>query len=522
MRGENVAVIFGLKLRHLREAKGYGLKELSERVGLSPSYLNEIEKGKKYPKADKILQVAEALDVSFDELVSLKLGAPYNAIESLLESPILQAVPLSLLGLTPRDVIELITRSPREVGAFLHTLAEIARSYDMHVEHFYHAMLRSYQATHDNYFEDIENSAASLRRELGWEDRDALTLDELVAVLRDRYGVRTESEGLAGHPELSSFRSVWIAGPPQRLLLNPRLSDRQMAFQVSREIGYRELELKERGITSSRAEPASFEQVLNDFKASYYAGALLIDQERLVAGLRTLFKADSWEPGAFLDTMERFLVTPEMYMYRLTQVLPRRFHLRHYHFVRVNHDTARGSFHLNKLFNMSGLVIPSGLGVHEHYCRRWIATDLLKSLRARLAAGEREAPILAVQRAHYLHSGEQYFLVSLARPLALSPNVLTSVTLGVLIERGFQRAVRFWNDPAVPDAEVNLTCERCGLAPEACAQRVVPPTLHQEEEARAARARALEALLEESPPPPSGADPSAAEPGVVAGGRPLR
>ncbi|HLE37940.1 MAG TPA: helix-turn-helix transcriptional regulator, partial [Candidatus Acidoferrales bacterium] len=55
MRGENVAVIFGLKLHHLREAKGYGLKELSEKVGLSPSYLNEIEKGKKYPKADKIL-----------------------------------------------------------------------------------------------------------------------------------------------------------------------------------------------------------------------------------------------------------------------------------------------------------------------------------------------------------------------------------------------------------------------------------------------------------------------------------
>ena len=78
---------------------------------------------------------------------------------------------MSLLGLTPRHVIELITRSPREVGAFLHTLAEIARSYDMHVEHFFHAMLRSYQATHDNYFEEIEAAATRLREEAGWTPR---------------------------------------------------------------------------------------------------------------------------------------------------------------------------------------------------------------------------------------------------------------------------------------------------------------------------------------------------------------
>jgi transcriptional regulator with XRE-family HTH domain len=497
MRGENVAVIFGLKLRHLREAKGYGLKELSERVGLSPSYLNEIEKGKKYPKADKILQLAEALEVGFDDLVSLKLSPPYSAIESLLDSPILQAVPLSLLGLTPRDVIELITRSPREVGAFLQTLAGIARSYDMHVEHFFHAMLRSYQETHDNYFAEIEAAADKLRQEQDWEGRAAIGLAELSALLRERYGVDIEEEGLAGHPELSGFRSVWAAGPPERLLLNPRLSDRQKAFQVGREIGYRELSLGERGVTSSRAEPASFEQVLNDFKASYYAGAILIDQEQLVADLRALFRSEGWEPEAFRGIMERFQVTPEMFLYRLTQILPRRFHLRHYHFIRVSHDPARGSFQVNKLFNMSGLLIPTG--VLEHYCRRWIATDLLATLRARLSRGERGTPILGAQRVRYLHSGEQYFLISLARPLALTPGVLTSVTLGFLVDRVFQRTVRFWNDPAVPETTVHFTCERCGLSPEQCDRRAAPPDLYQEELARAERARALERLLEQGP-----------------------
>ncbi|MCH8882394.1 MAG: helix-turn-helix transcriptional regulator, partial [SAR324 cluster bacterium] len=157
MREEHLPIIFGLKLRRLRVGRGYGLAELSERSGLSLSYLNEIEKGKKYPKADKILQLAKALDTDYDELVSLKLGHPYGAIETLLDSPMVQALPLSLFGLAPRDIVNLIARSPREVGAFLHTLAELASSYDVHVEHFFYAMLRSYQQTHENHFEDIES-----------------------------------------------------------------------------------------------------------------------------------------------------------------------------------------------------------------------------------------------------------------------------------------------------------------------------------------------------------------------------
>ncbi|MEE8433622.1 MAG: helix-turn-helix transcriptional regulator, partial [bacterium] len=57
MKGENIPVIFGLKLRQLREVRGLGLKELSKLAHISPSYMTEIEKGKKYPKADKIMQL---------------------------------------------------------------------------------------------------------------------------------------------------------------------------------------------------------------------------------------------------------------------------------------------------------------------------------------------------------------------------------------------------------------------------------------------------------------------------------
>ena len=52
---EYIRLIFGLKLKQIRTEKNLSLFGLAKITGLSKSYLNEIEKGKKYPKRDKIL-----------------------------------------------------------------------------------------------------------------------------------------------------------------------------------------------------------------------------------------------------------------------------------------------------------------------------------------------------------------------------------------------------------------------------------------------------------------------------------
>jgi hypothetical protein len=498
MRGENLPIIFGLKLRQFREAKGYGLKELSERVGLSPSYLNEIENGKKYPKADKILHLSEALEVPYDDLVSVKLSEHYRPLEAFLDSPIIQALPLKLIGLSPRDVIELVTRAPQEVGALLNTLAEIANSYGMHVEHFFHAMLRSYQETHDNYFDEIEVAAAGFRKAHRWKSGTPVPLEALAKVLGEQFGVLIDETSLERHPELAGFRSVWVEGAPEQLLMNPRLSERQKAFQIAREIGYRDLKLKDRGITSSRAEVHSFEQVLNDFKASYYAGALLIDREALVHDLKALFGRAHWDGDAFLAIMQRFGVTPEMFLYRITQLAPKEFGLRHQHFVRVTHDPAGGSFHVTKQFNMAGLFMPTGTEWNEHYCRRWLPVSLLGDLAAQQKQGAGKGPVMAAQRAHFVNGQRDYFLISLARPLTLSPGTNASVTLGFLMDEDFRKVVRFAEDRAVPQAQVNETCQRCGLSLQECAVRAAPRSSFDHKLALEARNRALEKLLAEA------------------------
>ena len=84
LNNEKVKLIFGLKLKQLRQDKGIQLSELADRAGFSVSYLNEIEKGKKYPKADKIFALARAIETDYDTLVSMKLSKKLEPIEELL------------------------------------------------------------------------------------------------------------------------------------------------------------------------------------------------------------------------------------------------------------------------------------------------------------------------------------------------------------------------------------------------------------------------------------------------------
>ena len=53
MEEDYIKLIFGLKLKQIRTDRSLSLFGLSKLSGLSKSYLNEIENGKKYPKPDK-------------------------------------------------------------------------------------------------------------------------------------------------------------------------------------------------------------------------------------------------------------------------------------------------------------------------------------------------------------------------------------------------------------------------------------------------------------------------------------
>jgi transcriptional regulator with XRE-family HTH domain len=85
-----------LKLKQIRTDNKLSLFGLSKLSGFSKSYLNEIEDGKKYPKPDKLAILSEKLDVPYDQMLSLKSDKNLAPVGDLLQSKILQEIPLPI------------------------------------------------------------------------------------------------------------------------------------------------------------------------------------------------------------------------------------------------------------------------------------------------------------------------------------------------------------------------------------------------------------------------------------------
>lgn len=497
---DHLRFILGLKLKHERLDRGLSLKQVAEEAGLSISYLSEIEKGRKYPKTEKVLDLARALNVPFDDLISLRVGPTLDPLKQLFSSPLIQEFPFEMFGLEQQDIFGLITEEPQKAGALMQTFLEIGQMYNVTVEHFLFAALRSYQQLHNNYFEDLEAAATAFRRARGWTAGPP-SAAALQQYLVEAYNYEIDTDALAADPDLASFRSVYRTNGRPVLYVNRQLLPAQQAFVFAREIGFRELGLVNRPTTSSWIRAESFDQVLNNFKASYFAGALLIAQEAFMADLSDMFAATTWQPDRWDALVDRHQATPEMIFYRLTEVLPERFNLEDIFFMRFHNASHTDYTVMNKALNLSPVPIPHGLGMDEHHCRRWPGLQLLRALRAYHANGTTTPPPgPRAQRSHFMEQDADYFVLSMARPLSLTPNALSCVSIGIRIDAAFKKTVRFWNDPALQDREVNLTCERCPLPPTACSERAAPPSLHREQDAQARKEAALERLFSEAQP----------------------
>ena len=497
---DRLRLILGVKLRALRQERGLGLKELARTAGLSVSYLSEIEQGKKYPKPDKLVDLARALDVSYDDLVSLRVDKGLGAVKDAIDSPLLRSFPFQLFGVNPEDVVQLLAGVPDKSGALVQAVADMSRAYDARVEHFLLAALRAYQHIHGNSFPDLEAAADRLRQRLGIEGTpDAATLRAAL----EAGGYRIDTETLPRSPELRAFRSVLAPEAGPTLYVNGALHDEQLAFLYARELAFRELGAAHRPPTSPWITVDRFEEVLDNFRGSYVAGALLLPAAKIDRVLERLAESETWDPEAFLEALGRFRSTPEMFLHRLTQRVPEALGLDELYLLRFHHEAATDDFDLTKTFNLSRVPVPHGVAADEHYCRRWPSMQALAELdrRQARAAGRGETdngPVIVAQRQHFVEetagesAGGDFFVVSIARPLALRPGVNSAVSLGLRLTRATKRRVQFWDDPSLPRVDVSLTCERCPIAD--CRVRAAPPTVLRQQEAQARRQAAIDAL----------------------------
>ena len=492
-RTQQQRIVLGLKVRQFRQERGWNFEELGKRTGISVSYLNEIEKGKKYPQPENLQKLADALGITPEFLASPELTKQYAPLGDLLQSNFLNELPLDLFGIEIQQVVEIIARAPDRVNAFISALLEIARNYSLRDENFFFAALRAYQELHMNYFEDIEQAAETFVKTHHLPDDGGIPPQMLAELLSAEFNYKIDDKGLDPYPELNSLRSVYHPRK-RRLLLNSHLNERQRAFQLAKELGFNVLQLRERPSTSTLLRVNSFEEALNNYKAAYFAVAILINRGAFVRDLRSFFRMPAWDDRFLLHLMGRYQVSPEVLFQRFN-VLSRDFDLHKVFFLRFIHNLDTGKFDIDKELHLNRRHQPHASGLNEHYCRRWISLTLLNDLQnLQQETGDHTRMLAGVQRARFHDSQEEYLCLAVAKPGYPTKNRNVSVTLGILLDEQAREVIRFCDDPAIPRVTVNVTCERCALSD--CKQRVAPPTAVQKRDERKKMQETLNRLLE--------------------------
>ncbi len=479
LNNNNIKLIFGLKLKQLRVNKKFSITKLAEKSGVSISYLNEIENGKKYPKSDKIAAISSALNVTYDNLVSLKLTKKLRPIAELLDSNILEQLPLDHYGIDLNKLVVLLTNASLPLSALVSTLVELAKNSEMSEQNFSRTALRTYKEFNENYFEDIEKSVDKFIAKYKISQNVILKSSRLIKILTEKYNYIIDKDTLNKYPELSGIRSFVIPGNKNRILLNKNLSESQLTFTLGKELGYNYLNLKERNFAYSQMKVDSFDQLLNNFRASYFSSALILNKQKLVKYLKVFFNKKKWDPKSLLELFNKYNSSPEMTFQRIAALAPKYFNLNSMFFLRFNTTQYNREYNLIKEVRLNVNENPGGYATEEHYCRRWVSLSVLDKAKKHGVKNKAKKLFIDAQISEFYVSKNKYFCVSVGSTNAPLNENYSSITLGFLLNDNFKRHVNFWNDPGIKEREVNDTCERCLISN--CKERAAMPIKAEEQ-----------------------------------------
>ena len=480
LRPQNQRLLFGLKLRQLRTERGLSFQQFGQLAGMSVSYLNEIERGKKSPRADKLEDLARALGVAPAELSDFRLETAMMPVVELLQSDFLNELPLDRFGIELAKIIEIIASAPARVGAFISALLELSRNYALLDENFYLAALRSWLEMHENYLEDSEALAKALRAELGWTRAYVPTADDLGAVLRERFDYRLLPGGTDEHEAFAGLDRVFV--PTDRsLLLAPTLRERDLRYHYAKEIAYQAMEIPGRSLTAPMVRVQGFDMALAHARANAFAAALLLPAAQVDAEIKDFFSEGEPALDVFQQLLGRYRVTPELLLDRLAAMLPRYRDIRSLFFIRLA-ETTPGRMQVTRELHLGERHRPHATGLTEHYCRRWIGSQLL--LRGR------PAPKTGVQVERFHGSDDEYLVLALAD--VTHDGRREATFLGMPLTPELEATVPALLRADLRHVVVSNTCERCPL--EDCEVRAAAPVFAEARARRRAVAETIEEL----------------------------
>ncbi|MBK7148648.1 MAG: ImmA/IrrE family metallo-endopeptidase [Bacteroidetes bacterium] len=459
---ENIRIIFGLKLKKLRTDRRLSLQELSDKSGVSVSYMNEIENGKKYPKPDKINDLAQALGTTYESLVSLKINRNLTPVVQVLNLKIINDFLFETFGVDKGLLMSMMANAPTSLSALINSVFEIARNYNLQEEHFYFSCLRSFQEMNENYFPEIEQAVESFRKEAGQKMTEPWHSKTYAQLLRTKFNYKIEETDFADYPKLKNFRSVYVPGEIPTLLYNSKLTEQQKIFLLGKEIGFASMKITVRPATTSWLKVESFDHVMNNFKAAYFAQALHINKDYLIKDIEEFFSFKKWKPEFLVHLLDKYNASPEMLFQRISNILPKYFGINELYFIRYSSkEPSKHLKEISKELHMSRNQVDLEYIISEQNYRRWITKALVRAMDQKWnETGVKKTMIDAVISQN--DAGEDYLTISILRPMPELNNNANSVSIGFVITDAVKKKVAFLHDPALsfsklgPKSELNF------------------------------------------------------------------
>jgi predicted transcriptional regulator/transcriptional regulator with XRE-family HTH domain len=275
----------GGRVRRLRRELGLNQSAMAAEIGISPSYLNHLERNQRPVTAQVLLRLAEIYNVDLRSFAAE--GADGTGIDQLAE---IFADPMFVDLAIPRyELLEVADNAPSVADA-------VARLYASLVERRQHpaggapdetslitpeSWVRDYIQAQRNHFPDIEEAAETLSGALG---DPGGAFEALRRRLKEGYGV----EARVVPPELLDFASQSYDLHRKRLMLSALLRHESRIFGAAYQLALLELApLLKRTIEAAAAPDPPTRRLLHMSLANHAAGAIMMPYGRFLAAAET-------------------------------------------------------------------------------------------------------------------------------------------------------------------------------------------------------------------------------------------
>ncbi|MBC7429276.1 MAG: ImmA/IrrE family metallo-endopeptidase [Bacteriovorax sp.] len=287
--------------------------------------------------------------------------------------------------------------------------------------------------------------------------------------MKKNYKYEIDEQTIGQQKTLSQTRFFVKRSHPATIYLNPKSKDTEKIFGMAKELGHLVLGTKKVPGEMNLGEK------LDDFKTSYFAGALLLEEKIFSKDLKQIFGHQKFEPEFFTKLLSKYNVSTEVLFHRLTQVLSGNFKVNELFFLGLSTRLDDvDAFEIYNELHFGQLHSPHAVRMHENYCRRWVAIKSLKHLKESMSMEN----FLLGQISEGLN-GQKYFSLSLARKASLDNQVLNSLTIGFLVNNELKNTLKFLDDKSLKQIPIGQTCERCPRME--CNDRVAHPVIYEQE-----------------------------------------